>query len=87
MRNLRDASKFALSTVKIEDVGARTGFDYLWSLMDGYLNDMIDLATKTVLTKPTSDGRYWSERLGGADVWTKHHLFSMIQALRIANPD
>jgi glyoxylase-like metal-dependent hydrolase (beta-lactamase superfamily II) len=84
---LRDASKSALETVKIEDVGARTGFDNLWALMDGYLNDMIEMANRTVLTSPTSDGRLWTERLGGADVWTKHHLFSMIQALRVENPD
>jgi len=45
------------------------------------------MAAKTVLTVPTSDGRLWSERLGGADVWTKHHAFSMIQALRVENPD
>ena len=87
VQNLRDASKSALATVKIEDVGARTGFDNLWALMDGYLNDMIEMATKTVLTIPTSDGRLSTERLGGADVWTKHHLFSMIQALRVENPD
>jgi hypothetical protein len=29
IQNLRDASKSALATVKIEDVGARTGFDNL----------------------------------------------------------
>jgi glyoxylase-like metal-dependent hydrolase (beta-lactamase superfamily II) len=85
--NLRDASKSALATVKIEDVGARTGFDNLWGLMDGYLNDMIEMATQTVLTVPTSNGQLWTERLGGADVWTKHHAFSMIQALRAENPD
>ncbi|REG49585.1 glyoxylase-like metal-dependent hydrolase (beta-lactamase superfamily II) [Paraburkholderia sp. BL6669N2] len=87
VQNLRAASKNALATVKIEDVGSRTGFDNLWALMDGYLNDMIEMATRTVLTVSTSDGRLWSERLAGADVWTKHHAFSMIQALRVENPD
>jgi glyoxylase-like metal-dependent hydrolase (beta-lactamase superfamily II) len=87
IQNLRNAAKSALATVKIEEVGVRTGFDNLWALMDGYLNDMIEMAAKTVLTVPTSDGRLWSERLGGADVWTKHHAFSMIQALRVENPD
>lgn len=87
VRNLRDASKSALATVKIEDVGAKTGFDNLWALMDGYFNEMIEIATNAVLSISTSDGRRWSERLGGADVWTKHHVFSMIQALRVENPD
>jgi len=87
IQNLRNASKFALATVKIEDVGMRTGFDNVWALMDGYFSDMIEIVTKTVLTLPTSDGRLWSERLGGADVWTKHHAFSMIHALRVENPD
>jgi glyoxylase-like metal-dependent hydrolase (beta-lactamase superfamily II) len=87
VQNLRDASQAALATVRIEEVGVKTGFDNIWALMDGYLDEMIDLATRSVLTLRTSDGRLWTERLGGADVWTKHHAFAMIQALRVENPD
>jgi glyoxylase-like metal-dependent hydrolase (beta-lactamase superfamily II) len=87
VHHLRDASKTALATVRIEDVGARTGFDNLWALMDGYLDDMAEQVTRTVLSTPTSDGRLWTERLGGADIWTKHHAFTMIHALRVENPD
>ncbi|SAL87121.1 Carbapenem-hydrolyzing beta-lactamase BlaB-1 precursor [Caballeronia terrestris] len=85
--HLRNASKGALASVRIEDVGARTGFDNIWALMDTYLNDMVAQVTNEVLTTPTSDGRLWTERLGGADVWTCHHAFAMIHALRVENPD
>lgn len=87
VQNLRDASKAALAKVKIEEVGVRTGFENIWALMDSYLDDMIDLVTRSVLTLHTSDGRLWTERLGGADVWTKHHAFAMIQALRVESPN
>lgn len=87
VQQLRAASIKALKSVRIEDVAARTGTENLWALMDGYLEDAIETVTNDMLTTPTSDGRLWTERLGGADVWTRHHAFSMIQALRIERPD
>jgi glyoxylase-like metal-dependent hydrolase (beta-lactamase superfamily II) len=87
VHQLRSASKAALASVSIEDIGARTGFDNIWALMDGYLDDMVDRVTNELLTTPTSDGRLWTDRLGGADVWTRHHAFAMIQALRVEIPD
>jgi glyoxylase-like metal-dependent hydrolase (beta-lactamase superfamily II) len=87
VQQLRAASLKALTTVRIEDVAARTGTENIWALMDGYLEDAIETATNEMLLTPSSDGRLWTERLGGADVWTPHHAFSMIQALRVENPD
>lgn len=87
VQQLRAASIKALKSVRIEDVAARTGTENLWALMDGYLEDAIETVTNEMLTTPTSNGRLWTERLGGADVWTRHHAFSMIQALRIERPD
>jgi glyoxylase-like metal-dependent hydrolase (beta-lactamase superfamily II) len=87
VQQLRAASLKALASVRIEDVAARTGMENMWALMDGYFEDAIETVTNDMLTTPTSDGRLWTERLGGADVWTPHHAFSMIQALRIENPD
>ena len=87
VRQLREASLKALATVRIEEVAARTGTENMWALMDGYFDAAIEAVTRDMLTTPTSDGRLWTERLGGADVWTCHHAFSMLQALRVENPD
>jgi len=87
VQQLRAASLKALTSVRIEDVAARTGTENIWALMDGYLEDAIETATNEMLATPTSNGQRWTERLGGADVWTPHHAFSMIQALRVENPD
>jgi glyoxylase-like metal-dependent hydrolase (beta-lactamase superfamily II) len=87
VHQLRAASLMALASVRIEDVAARTGVENMWALMDGYFEDAIETVTNHMLTVPTSDGRLWTERLGGADVWTPHHAFSMIQALRVEDPD
>ena len=84
---LRAVSHKALASVRIEDIAARTGTENVWALMDGYLEEAIKEATNEMLSTPSSDGRLWTERLGGADIWTPHHAFSMIQALRIENPD
>ncbi|GJH14176.1 MBL fold metallo-hydrolase [Caballeronia novacaledonica] len=87
VQQLRTASRKALATVRIEEVATRTGTENIWALMNGYFEDAVDAVTRDMLTTPTSDGRLWTERLGGADVWTPHHAFSMIQALRVENPD
>ena len=87
VQQLRAASLKALRSVRIEDVAARTGTDNLWALMDGYLEDAIETVTNEMLTTPTADGRLWTDRLGGADIWTRHHAFSMIQALRVERAD
>jgi glyoxylase-like metal-dependent hydrolase (beta-lactamase superfamily II) len=82
---LREAAKIALASVRIEEIGERTGFENVWALMDGYIDELIERVALEVLSAPTSNGHPWTERLGGADVWTRHNAFAMIHALRVEN--
>ena len=84
---LRTLSQRALATVGIDKIAARTGTDNLWALMGGYIDEMVEQVNRELLSASTSDGRPWVERLAGADIWTQHNAFSMIQALRIETPD
>ena len=84
---LRELSQRALATVRIENVAARTGTENLWALMGGYIDEMVEQVNREVLSAVTSDGRPWVERLAGADIWTQHNAFAMIQALRIERSD
>jgi glyoxylase-like metal-dependent hydrolase (beta-lactamase superfamily II) len=61
----------------------RIGFSNGWVLWENYLNDITNWATKRVLTKTTSNGQTWAHRLAGADVMTKYHIYSLVEALRL----
>jgi glyoxylase-like metal-dependent hydrolase (beta-lactamase superfamily II) len=63
----------------LERIGSSNG----WVLWDNYLNEITNWATKQILTKTTSNGRTWAQRLAGADVMTKYHIYCLIQGLRL----
>jgi hypothetical protein len=44
---------------------------------------MTNYVTKQTLEKKTSNGQTWAERLAGADVMTKYHAYSILEALRL----
>ncbi|MDX3235133.1 MBL fold metallo-hydrolase [Streptomyces sp. ME03-5709C] len=46
-------------------------------------NSVTNYATEKTLTKVTSNGQTWPERLAGATVWTKYHAYTIMEAIRI----
>jgi glyoxylase-like metal-dependent hydrolase (beta-lactamase superfamily II) len=61
----------------------RIGFSNAWVLWENYFNEMTNYVTKKTLEKVTDDGRTWAQRLAGADVMTKYHAYSILEALRL----
>ena len=51
----------------------------VWVLWENYLNDL----TKKTLEKKSSNGQTWARRLAGADVMTKYHAYSIVEAMRL----
>ncbi len=66
----------AMRTVDFQAVARETGFENLWLLYDRYLDAVTQRCTD--LTVPR-----WVTRLGGADVFTFDHCFSVSESLRI----
>lgn len=44
---------------------------------------MTNYVTKKTLEKVTDNGQTWTQRLAGADVMTKYHAYSVLEALRL----
>ena len=44
---------------------------------------MTNYVTKKTLEKVTDNGQTWAQRLAGADVMTKYHAYSVLEALRL----
>jgi glyoxylase-like metal-dependent hydrolase (beta-lactamase superfamily II) len=75
--------KDGLEQVGYSDILERIGGSNGWVLWDNYLNEVTNWATKRILTKVSSNGQTWMQRLAGADVATKYHVFCIIQSLRL----
>ncbi|MDT7724845.1 MAG: hypothetical protein QOI21_1421 [Actinomycetota bacterium] len=76
-------AKEAFNEVDVADLVARIGFSNAWVLWENYFNDLTNYVTKQTLEKKTSNGQNWAERLAGADVMTKYHAYSILEALRL----
>jgi glyoxylase-like metal-dependent hydrolase (beta-lactamase superfamily II) len=76
-------SKQGLEQCGYMEILERIGYSNGWVLWDNYLNEITNWATKQVLTKTSSNGQTWEQRLAGADVATKYHIFCLIQGLRL----
>lgn len=76
-------SREALEQCGYMDLLERIGFSNPWVLWDNYFNEMTNYATKKVLTKQSSNGQTWAQRLAGADVMTKYHVYCLIEAMRL----
>ncbi|MEV0034586.1 MBL fold metallo-hydrolase [Streptomyces sp. NPDC050804] len=61
----------------------RIGFSNAWVLWENYFNEMTNYVTKKTLEKVTDNGQTWAQRLAGADVMTKYHAYSVLEALRL----
>ena len=76
-------SKKALDEVGYMDLIERIGFSNVWVLWENYFNEMTNYVTKMTLQKVTDNGQTWAQRLAGADVMTKYHAYSILEALRL----
>lgn len=76
-------SREALAQVSYQDLVDRIGFSNVWVLWENYFNEMTNYVTKRTLQKVTSNGQIWAQRLAGADVMTKYHAYSILEALRL----
>lgn len=77
------SSKEAVEQGEYLDLLTRMGFSNPWALWDNYLNELTNYATKKVLTKKSSNGQTWAQRLAAADVQTKYHVGCLVQAMRL----
>jgi len=66
----------ALQTVDFSAIAQETGFENPWLLFDTYLSTVAQECTDLTLPK-------WTDRLGGADVFSFSHCFKFLHSLRI----
>ncbi|MDX3853451.1 MBL fold metallo-hydrolase [Streptomyces sp. AK02-01A] len=78
-----DFAKEALDQAEDLEFIQRNGFSNAWVLWENYFNEMTNYVTKKTLEKVTDNGQNWGERLAGADVMTKYHAYSILEALRL----
>jgi glyoxylase-like metal-dependent hydrolase (beta-lactamase superfamily II) len=50
---------------------------------ENWINSLANYATEKTLTKVTSNGQTWPERLAGASVWTKYHAYTIVESSRL----
>ncbi|MFE7156965.1 MBL fold metallo-hydrolase [Streptomyces sp. NPDC057636] len=50
---------------------------------ENWINSIANYATEKTLTKTTSNGQTWPERLAGATVFTKYHAWTVAEAARL----
>jgi hypothetical protein len=78
-----DIARDGLETCEYRELLERIGFSNAWVLWENYFNEMTNYVTKKVLTKKSSNGQTWAQRLAGADVMTKYHVYCILEALRL----
>jgi glyoxylase-like metal-dependent hydrolase (beta-lactamase superfamily II) len=59
------------------------GIDHVWVGVETYINSMANEITKRTLSKITSNGKKWTERLAGATSMTKYHAYSIVESTRL----
>jgi glyoxylase-like metal-dependent hydrolase (beta-lactamase superfamily II) len=62
---------------------SKLGISNAWVLWENYMNELTNYTTSKTLTKTTSNGQSWADRLAGADVMTKYHAYVVVEALRL----
>jgi glyoxylase-like metal-dependent hydrolase (beta-lactamase superfamily II) len=74
--DLRANASEALQTVDFMAIAQETGFENQWLLFDTYLNAVAAACEEATLAK-------WAGRLGGAEVFTFGHCWTMMESLRV----
>ncbi len=59
------------------------GLDHVWVGVETYINSMANEVTKRTLSKTTSNGKKWIERLAGATSMTKYHAYTIVESTRL----
>ncbi|MFJ4922966.1 MBL fold metallo-hydrolase [Streptomyces sp. NPDC088725] len=78
-----DFAKEALDEAEDLEFIQRHGFSNAWLLWENYFNEMTNYVTKKTLEKVTDNGQNWGDRLAAADVMTKYHAYTILEALRL----
>ncbi|MDP9368231.1 MAG: MBL fold metallo-hydrolase [Chloroflexota bacterium] len=74
--DIRANAAEALQTVDFMAIAQQTGFENQWLLFDTYLDAVAQACTDATLAE-------WDGRLGGAEVYTFGHCWTMMESLRI----
>jgi glyoxylase-like metal-dependent hydrolase (beta-lactamase superfamily II) len=76
LNDVKNNAATALQTVDFMAIAQETGFENPWLLFDRYLGAVAQSCTDATVPK-------WVDRLGGADVFTYSHCWTMAESLRI----
>ncbi|MFI2380347.1 MBL fold metallo-hydrolase [Streptomyces sp. NPDC018964] len=60
-----------------------SGRGHVLTASENWINSMANYITEKALTKSTSDGRTWPERLAGATQFTKYHAYTVMESSRL----
>lgn len=60
-----------------------TGREHRLVGAENFINSMVNYITDKVLSKTTSNGQTWPERLAGATPFTKYHAFTVMESNRL----
>lgn len=83
VQDLLAFSQEAVEEVKVDELVEKIGFANNWVLWENLLNELTNYVVKKTLEKKSGNGQTWAERLAGADVATKYHAASIVQAQRL----
>jgi hypothetical protein len=85
--DVRDFADEAIKELSAPEVskGFLTGLGREHQLVgaENWMNSMANYITEKTLTKKTSDGRTWPERLAGATPFTKYHAYTVMESSRL----
>jgi glyoxylase-like metal-dependent hydrolase (beta-lactamase superfamily II) len=74
--DLRENTADALRSTDLVAIAGQVGFENPWLLIDRYTQAVASKSTQTTLEK-------WSGRLGGAEVFTHSHAWTMMESMQV----
>lgn len=83
VNDLVDLGREALEQVSDAEEMRWVGLHHPWVVWNNWLNEMANYVTRRILTKETSTGQPWTERLAGVDAVTMYHAFTVVEQLRL----
>jgi glyoxylase-like metal-dependent hydrolase (beta-lactamase superfamily II) len=84
LRTYGDEALKEMSTREVlEGFHQGTGREHRLVGAENFINSMVNYITDKVLTKTTSNGQTWPERLAGATAFTKYHAYTVMESSRL----
>lgn len=84
VRNFADEAIQEMSSPEVlEKFLVGFGREYQLVGAENWINSMVNYITDKTLSKITSDGRTWPERLAGASNFTKYHAYTVMESSRL----